>query len=122
MSTIYGSKVTDCPSCSTAIGSEHPYTWCAECGNPLPDAVRALIPSLVASATAREDLATRQRQSVKSHVSESGDLQCIACGSNQLHSGPRGYSFFGGGIFGSAQIVITCLKCGQKFKPGGQPY
>ena len=57
-----------------------------------------------------------------SHLSASGEVQCIACGSTQLHSGQRGYSFMRGGIFGSSQIVITCLKCGQTFRPGGQPF
>lgn len=57
-----------------------------------------------------------------SHVDKSGNLQCISCGSTQLHSGQRGYSFLRGGIFGSSQVVITCLKCGQKFLPGGKPY
>ena len=57
-----------------------------------------------------------------SHLNENDELQCIKCGSTQLHSGPRGYSFMRGGIFGSAKVVITCLKCGQKFWPGGDPY
>lgn len=56
------------------------------------------------------------------HISKSGEIQCIRCGSTQLHSGARGYSFWRGGIFGSSQVIITCLKCGQKFKPGGEPY
>jgi ribosomal protein S27E len=56
------------------------------------------------------------------HINENGEVQCIACGSTQVHSGSRGNSFWRGGIFGSAQVVITCLKCGQKFRPGGEPY
>lgn len=56
------------------------------------------------------------------HVNESGEVQCIKCGSTQVHSGQRGYSFLRGGIFGSSQIIITCLRCGQKFHPGGKPY
>ena len=56
------------------------------------------------------------------HVNDKGEIQCPACESAQVHSGPRGYSFMRGGIFGSSQVIITCLKCGHKFLPGGKPY
>lgn len=57
-----------------------------------------------------------------SPVKDNGEIQCIKCGSSQLHSGKRGYDFWRWGIFGGSRIIITCLKCGQKFYPGGKPY
>jgi ribosomal protein S27E len=59
---------------------------------------------------------------VHQHVNDEGEIQCVKCGSTQLHTGARGYSFMRGGIFGSGQVIITCLKCGHKFLPGGKPY
>ena len=46
------------------------------------------------------------------------EVKCLKCGSTQIHAGKRGYDFFRGGIFGSSQVFITCLKCGHRFKPG----
>jgi len=43
MSKPYGSPLVDCPSCSKKIGTEHPYTWCSECGNPLPRVVLKML-------------------------------------------------------------------------------
>lgn len=45
-------------------------------------------------------------------------VHCPVCKSTQLHAGQRGYDFWKGGIFGSGQVVITCLRCGNKFQPG----
>ncbi len=56
------------------------------------------------------------------HINDAGHIQCITCKSTQLHSGQRGFNFMKGGIFGSSEIIITCLKWGQQFRPGGLPY
>jgi DNA-directed RNA polymerase subunit RPC12/RpoP len=59
-------------------------------------------------------------------------IQCPKCGSTQLTSGKHGFSagkavggalLTGGigllaGLHGSNKVEITCLKCGNKFKPG----
>ena len=36
----HGPEIGRCPNCSTPIGRDHPYAWCAQCGNPLPEALR----------------------------------------------------------------------------------
>ena len=41
---------------------------------------------------------------------------CPRCGSAQVHAGRRGWSW-ATGFFGSGKVVITCLKCGQRFGP-----
>ena len=45
------------------------------------------------------------------------NVKCPKCGSAQVHAEKRGWSF-STGMIGSGKIVLTCLKCGHKFKPG----
>jgi predicted nucleic-acid-binding Zn-ribbon protein len=45
------------------------------------------------------------------------EIKCPKCGSTQIHSGKRGWKLTTG-FLGSSSIVMTCLKCGHKFKPG----
>jgi predicted Zn-ribbon and HTH transcriptional regulator len=48
----------------------------------------------------------------------SGDaVKCPKCKSSQVHAEKRGWSILVGAI-GANKIVLTCLKCGHKFKPG----
>jgi hypothetical protein len=44
-------------------------------------------------------------------------IQCPKCGSTQIHAAQRGWSIWTG-FFGARKIVLTCLKCGNTFKPG----
>lgn len=55
-------------------------------------------------------------------VNAAGEIQCRKCGSSHVHSAKRGYRFGRGGIFGMHQVLITCLKCGAEFLPGGERY
>lgn len=62
----------------------------------------------------------------------SGETKCPMCGSTQLTANKKGYSLkkgvsgmaltgvigLLGGLFGSNDIIITCLACGNRFKPG----
>lgn len=34
-----------CPKCRTVIGSEHPYSWCRVCGEPLPQEIIDQLPN-----------------------------------------------------------------------------
>ena len=43
-------------------------------------------------------------------------VRCPKCGSSQIHSGARGFSFITG-WYGSGKVKITCLKCGHKWDP-----
>ncbi len=38
-------ELVNCPSCQRPIFVDHPYAWCQECGEPLPEDIRTLIPS-----------------------------------------------------------------------------
>ena len=42
---------------------------------------------------------------------------CPKCGSTEYHAGSRGFSLVTGFI-GSGKTVLTCLKCGHRWKPG----
>jgi hypothetical protein len=33
-------EIGRCPNCSTPIRQDHPYAWCSECGNGLPQELR----------------------------------------------------------------------------------
>jgi len=44
-------------------------------------------------------------------------IRCPKCGSTECHAGARGYSLLTGFI-GSGKTVLTCLKCGHRWKPG----
>ena len=44
-------------------------------------------------------------------------IRCPKCESTEVHAEKKGWSLLTG-LIGSGDIVITCLKCGKKFKPG----
>lgn len=44
-------------------------------------------------------------------------IACPKCGSKEYHAGARGFSLVTGFV-GSGKTVLTCLKCGHRWKPG----
>ncbi|HEY2583959.1 MAG TPA: hypothetical protein VGI43_19275 [Mucilaginibacter sp.] len=68
-------------------------------------------------------------------MTSSNEICCPKCGSNQLTANKKGFSgrkavagavLTGGigllaGTIGSNKILITCLSCGNRFKPGAKP-
>lgn len=61
----------------------------------------------------------------KAELEEQGEVYCPKCLSTKLTSNKKGYDIkkgilLGGvgGFIGKNKIEITCLKCGNKFKPG----
>lgn len=44
-------------------------------------------------------------------------IACPKCGSTEYHAGARGFSLVTGFV-GSGKTVLTCLKCGHRWKPG----
>jgi hypothetical protein len=47
----------------------------------------------------------------------SDEVRCPKCQSTSVHAGKRGWKMTTG-FLGSSKIIITCLQCGHKFKPG----
>jgi DNA-directed RNA polymerase subunit M/transcription elongation factor TFIIS len=52
-----------------------------------------------------------------SNMADDEKVKCPKCGSEQIHAEKRGWSVWTG-LIGSGKIVLTCLKCGNKFQPG----
>ena len=50
-------------------------------------------------------------------MTEQATVKCPKCGSSQIHAGKRGWNIWTGFIL-SGRIVITCLACAHKFRPG----
>jgi len=46
-----------------------------------------------------------------------GIAYCPKCYSTNLSANKRGWKLTTGFI-GSSKVIVTCLKCGHKFKPG----
>jgi DNA-directed RNA polymerase subunit RPC12/RpoP len=44
-------------------------------------------------------------------------IRCPKCGSKQIHADQRGWNL-AVGFLGSGKVVITCLRCGNRFGPG----
>ena len=55
--------------------------------------------------------------SFASSTKDTNIICCPQCGSTEYHAGARGYSILTGFI-GSGKTVLTCLKCGHRWKPG----
>lgn len=51
---------------------------------------------------------------------DNSPVQCPICRSTQIATSQRGWNITSGFI-GSNKIMITCLKCGHRFKPGDLP-
>jgi hypothetical protein len=71
---------------------------------------------LVSKAEARHSSVTIDNTSAVTSTVES-PIRCPACMSAQIHAAPRGWSLWSGFI-GSGSTVLTCLKCGRRFRPG----
>jgi DNA-directed RNA polymerase subunit RPC12/RpoP len=50
-------------------------------------------------------------------MQEEEKIKCPKCGSTQLSANKKGWSL-GTGAIGMNKVLITCLKCGKKFRPG----
>lgn len=100
-----------CASCGTAlppVGS-----FCPSCGQaiqPLP--ANAAQPAL-SSPPWPQPPAPAAGQAAQ--MGAPGVL-CPRCGSPRVQAGKRGWKWTTG-MIGSGNIVITCLQCGEKFKP-----
>jgi ribosomal protein L7/L12 len=55
--------------------------------------------------------------SFASPAKDTNIICCPQCGSTEYHAGARGFSIVTGFI-GSGKTVLTCLRCGHRWKPG----
>lgn len=50
-------------------------------------------------------------------MTDPGPVRCPKCYSAQVYAGPGPWAFITG-LWGIGDVILTCLKCGQKFAPG----
>lgn len=66
----------------------------------------------------RDNQAKIQREAEKKVAEQdASQVRCPKCGSTQITTGQRGYSFFTG-FLGSNKTVNRCANCGYSWKPG----
>jgi DNA-directed RNA polymerase subunit RPC12/RpoP len=53
MATKEKAAAGTCPHCQHTIWTDHPYTWCSKCGEPLPDEIKARLPGVPKPAADR---------------------------------------------------------------------
>ena len=93
--------------------------WCP--ASSVPGLFSSPIPTLSRSRSAEEIAPVPQNSAPWSEPTTStpDTVRCPKCGSGHIHAEKRGWSIWSG-VIGSGQIIITCLKCGHKFKPGNR--
>ena len=96
-----------CPTCQVTNVPEASY--CLSCGGPL----------FAARPTALTNDPSPRPSAPPSppYSATEESLKCPRCGSIHIHAEKRGWSWTTGILF-SGRIMMTCLRCGQKFKPG----
>jgi len=68
----------------------------------------------------KHDEKKNEKQELKERLVQmdrDGIAYCPKCYSTNLSANKRGWKL-STGLLGSSKIVVTCLKCGNKFKPG----
>ncbi|MFA6057858.1 MAG: hypothetical protein WC756_06655 [Taibaiella sp.] len=107
---------TYCGECGTANNAG--FKYCVSCGRELKKPIETPLSS--------------SQQHFVSEQEPITEVVCSKCHSSQLSANQKGYntsaavlgslanggSGIGLGMAGSGDILITCLNCGHKFKPG----
>ena len=106
---------SDCQVTSRTASPEHMEAekQAGLAGPPSPTTVASPTQSVLKPLMPVSSVAQNDRLSRKSDDS----VCCPTCGSTNIHAEKRGWNIWLGFI-GSGTIVITCLKCGRRFKPG----
>ena len=94
-----------CSQCSAELAANA--RFCSSCGHPVEQ---------TQARAANEEL-LRALSGVELTDKRDDSVRCPECGSTQVHAEKRGWSVMAG-LISSGKIVMTCLKCGHRFKPG----
>lgn len=69
-----------------------------------------------------KELIKQEEQAFRDRIAKmdkEGTAYCPKCYSTDISANKRGWKVTTG-LLGSSKIIITCLKCGHKFKPGSR--
>jgi len=64
----FGNAVSTCPKCGAPIGDSHPYSWCTACGEQLPEAILAHLPTVQAARAASKAAVAAERAAALQNV------------------------------------------------------
>lgn len=100
-----------CPACDAAVWSDHPYTWCSECGSPLPQDLRAKLPAIPRAAP------PSRTDGVPLEVM-GREVPCPVCGHDRFWTrrtlmDTRGAAFFGLDWAQPTAENYVCVRCGH---------
>jgi DNA-directed RNA polymerase subunit RPC12/RpoP len=101
-------EVGRCHHCGTPIWSDHPYAWCSECGERLPDDIKAAFPR---AQSPRAETGTALEVEGKA-------VPCPICGHDRFWTrktlmDTRGASLFGVDWVNPTAMNYICNRCGH---------
>ena len=107
-------ELGQCPHCGTTIWSDHPYAWCSECGQSLPETIRA---QFARQHPAQTSQASRSEQGTRLEV-EGKSIPCPICGHDRFWTrktlmNTRGASFFDLDWANASAVNYVCNRCGH---------
>jgi predicted nucleic-acid-binding Zn-ribbon protein len=111
-------QIAICPNrdCKSPIPSSHPYTWCSECGERLPDDIQARLPCVQdvrrKAAAARSSLRSQSKgtESIEIH---GRPLRCVICRHDRFHRQAKDVGTLAAEFFGfEANEYFVCGECG----------
>jgi ribosomal protein S27AE len=111
MSTTERHQIGTCPRCGTTVWSNHPYAWCSQCGQGLPDEIRQRLASPAARSSP-----PRREEGVSLEVGGK-QIPCPICGHDRYWTrkalmDTRGASFFGIDWANPTAENYICVRCG----------
>lgn len=111
-----------CTKCNHPIPLDHPYAWCSECGERLPEELQARLPRLrkisEAAAADRARIKAEQPEAYYGPVEILGrPMRCLICqhdrfSQREIHLPSALAPFLEDEIEGPIVINFVCGKCG----------
>src|SRR5215212_7976632 len=117
-------RIANCPNpdCKSPILSNHPYPWCAECGERFPEDIQARLSRVQETRTkAAVAMADLQRSAAAQPIEILGrPLQCVVCRHNRFFRQEKEIDlataltapFFGASVANSSGTYLLCAACG----------
>ena len=106
-------ELGECDHCGTKIWSDHPYSWCSECGNSLPAAIKE---QFAESHPAQAQASPSEQGTTL--VVEGKTIPCPICGHGRFWTrktlmDTRGSALFGFDWANASAVNYICNRCGH---------